>query len=53
VLARWVKLGIPWPKAEVLKPPAEGGFTITERQQKFWVDARGGLRPPFFGGLKT
>jgi hypothetical protein len=37
VLTRWVRLGVPWPKAEVLKPPAEGGFTITEKQRKFWA----------------
>jgi hypothetical protein len=41
VLARWVKLGVPWPKAEVLQAPAEGagegGFTITEKQRKFWA----------------
>ena len=37
VLTRWVKLGVPWPKAAVLQVLAEGAFKITEQQRTFWA----------------
>jgi hypothetical protein len=38
VLARWVKMGVPWPGA-VTRAPASGGskFRITDEQRKFWA----------------
>ncbi len=35
VLTRWVEMGVPWPKAAVLAPPA-GEFRITDEQRRFW-----------------
>jgi hypothetical protein len=37
VLSRWVKRGVPWPKAGVLQAAADGAFTITEKQRHFWA----------------
>jgi Protein of unknown function (DUF1553)/Protein of unknown function (DUF1549)/Planctomycete cytochrome C len=37
-LARWVKLGLPWPDADKLGPATRPGqdYVITEEQRKFW-----------------
>jgi hypothetical protein len=37
VLSRWVKMGVPWPGPDSLQAPVEGGFTITEKQRRFWA----------------
>ena len=36
VLARWVKLGLPWPSTSATLTPANRQFTITEKQRQFW-----------------
>jgi hypothetical protein len=36
VLERWVKLGVPWP-GSAGPSGADGGFTITEKQRRFWA----------------
>jgi hypothetical protein len=35
-LARWVKLGVPWPGTQPLLAPAEG-LVITEKHRQFWA----------------
>ena len=37
VLARWVKMGLPWPGAEATTSSSDGRFTITEAQRQFWA----------------
>jgi cytochrome c553 len=36
-LARWVKIGLPWPEGAVLKPPSDRKFVITDEQRRFWA----------------
>lgn len=36
-LARWVKEGMPWPGTSATPAPADGRFTITEKQRRFWA----------------
>jgi Protein of unknown function (DUF1553)/Protein of unknown function (DUF1549)/Planctomycete cytochrome C len=35
-LARWVRMGAPWPGSPTPPPPADSRFTITEKQRRFW-----------------
>jgi hypothetical protein len=36
-LARWVKLGMPWPGTDATSSATEDRFTITEKQRQFWA----------------
>ncbi len=36
-LARWVKLGLPWPETAATSSATERRFTITEKQRGFWA----------------
>src|SRR5262249_50051036 len=36
-LARWVKLGLPWPQGAALTAPSDKKFVLTDEQRRFWA----------------